>query len=41
VQAIHSRPSYPGENTHALISAILTRRKRRLLLAPRTFPSSI
>jgi len=30
LQAIHSRPSYPGKNTHALISAILTRRKRRL-----------
>ena len=37
LQAIHSHPSYPGKNTrtHALISAIPTRRKRRLLIVSR------
>ena len=38
LQAIHSHPSYPGKNTrtHTLISAIPTRRKRRLLIVSRT-----
>ena len=39
LQAIHSHPSYPGKNTHPLISATPTRRKRRLLIIPRTYLS--
>ena len=39
LQAIHSHPSHPGKNTHTLISAIPTRRKRWLLIIPRTYLS--
>ena len=36
---VHSHPSHPGKNTHTLISAIPTRRKRRLLIILHTYLS--
>ena len=36
---VHSHPSHPGRNTHAPISAIPSRRKRRLLIILHTYLS--
>ena len=36
-QAVHSHPSYFGQCSHHLISAVPTRRRRRVQMVPRTF----